>query len=94
MWLSLVTSVKADIQSLKADEKILGEVPDEFECPLLCTIMEDPVKLPSGKNIIFFVLLLFHQPDLILFIFFLFFFSFYFFAFFAFFAFYSFRYYC
>ena len=57
MWLSLVTSVKADIQSLKADEKILGEVPDEFECPLLCTIMEDPVKLPSGKNIIFVLLL-------------------------------------
>mmetsp|Transcript_32953 Transcript_32953/g.54448 ORF Transcript_32953/g.54448 Transcript_32953/m.54448 type:complete len:1043 (-) Transcript_32953:431-3559(-) len=30
-------------------EAQLGEVPDEFLCEITCDIMEDPVKLPSGK---------------------------------------------
>jgi ubiquitin conjugation factor E4 B len=30
------------------DEEDLGEIPDEFMDPVMCTLMSDPVKLPSG----------------------------------------------
>lgn len=33
---------------LKDDEAMLGEIPDEFMDPLVCTIMKDPVILPTS----------------------------------------------
>ena len=33
-----------------AEEEAFGEIPDEFEDPLLGGIMRDPVKLPSGES--------------------------------------------
>ena len=30
------------------EEADLGEIPDEFNDPIMCTLMTDPVKLPSG----------------------------------------------
>ncbi|KAK6455664.1 ubiquitin elongating factor core-domain-containing protein [Scheffersomyces xylosifermentans] len=42
---------KAELQRLEdEDEEMeLGEIPDEFLDPLMFTLMEDPVKLPSSK---------------------------------------------
>lgn len=34
-----------------ADEEALGEVPDEFLDPITATIMDDPVRLPSGHAV-------------------------------------------
>ena len=34
-----------------ANEAELGEVPDEFLDPITATIMDDPVKLPSGHSV-------------------------------------------
>ena len=31
-----------------AEEEALGDVPDEFQDPIQCSLMTDPVKLPSG----------------------------------------------
>ena len=33
----------------EAEEARLGDVPDEFNDALLCTLMSDPVRLPSGN---------------------------------------------
>ncbi len=33
-----------------AEEEAFGEIPEEFEDPLLGGIMKDPVKLPSGES--------------------------------------------
>ena len=48
-WARLCVWVKEEVQVQVADEELLGEVPEEFECPLLCTLMSDPVKLPDGE---------------------------------------------
>jgi ubiquitin conjugation factor E4 B len=40
---------KAEDEAAEAD---LGEIPDEFLDPLMFTLMEDPVILPTSKNII------------------------------------------
>ena len=33
----------------EAEEAVLGDAPDEFHDALLCTLMSDPVRLPSGN---------------------------------------------
>ena len=37
-----------DAVDLEAD---LGEIPDEFQDPLMCTLMTDPVIVPITKNV-------------------------------------------
>jgi hypothetical protein len=32
------------------EEADLGEIPDDFLDPIMCTLMTDPVKLPSGDT--------------------------------------------
>lgn len=34
--------------SAAEDEEVYGDAPEEFEDPLSCRIMKDPVLLPSG----------------------------------------------
>ena len=36
-----------ELDVLEAD---LGEIPDDFLDPIMCTLMTDPVKLPSGDT--------------------------------------------
>lgn len=48
---SLVDSVQSVIASTAQEDKNLGQAPDEFLDPLLCTLMADPVCLPSGQVI-------------------------------------------
>mmetsp|Transcript_49581 Transcript_49581/g.117977 ORF Transcript_49581/g.117977 Transcript_49581/m.117977 type:complete len:586 (+) Transcript_49581:2-1759(+) len=52
-WLDKLERFTKTLEGLKADEMeiedALGEVPDEFEDPLMGTIMKDPVRLPSGN---------------------------------------------
>lgn len=48
-WEQLQKKVKAAKEADEQAEEDLGEVPDEFLDPLIYTIMEDPVILPSSK---------------------------------------------
>ncbi len=36
--------------SAAEDEEVYGDAPEEFEDPLSCRIMKDPVLLPSGRR--------------------------------------------
>jgi ubiquitin conjugation factor E4 B len=49
--MSFVKTVEILILKELKDEEELGEVPDEFLDPLLFTLMEEPVKLPSGISV-------------------------------------------
>merc|ERR1712072_129971 len=44
----LHTQVAADAK----EDEMLGEIPDEFLDPILSTLMEDPVTLPSSKVVL------------------------------------------
>ena len=44
-----IAIAKAEDEAAEAD---LGEIPDEFLDPLMFTLMEDPVILPTSRNII------------------------------------------
>jgi len=45
--------VKVEVcKSLMEAEEDLGEVPEQFLDPLMCTVMRDPVLLPSSRTII------------------------------------------
>ena len=57
-WERFAIAVKEEAQVQIADEQMLGEVPDEFACQLLFTLMTDPVKLPDGTLTFSLVLLL------------------------------------
>jgi len=46
-----VENVEKAVQSGVEEEEDLGDVPDEFLDPLMFTLMEDPVLLPSGVTI-------------------------------------------
>ena len=48
LWTAMVAKVKDEVTSQEEDEEMLGEVPEEFECQLLFTIMTDPVMLPDN----------------------------------------------
>ena len=43
-----VASVRAQSQAEANLEDILGEIPEEFTCPLTSEMMKNPVRLPSG----------------------------------------------
>jgi ubiquitin conjugation factor E4 B len=50
--LNFVEKVEEFIKNERAEEEELGDVPDEFLDPLLATIMEDPVLLPTSNIIV------------------------------------------
>ncbi|KAJ7095825.1 ubiquitin elongating factor core-domain-containing protein [Mycena belliarum] len=41
-----------ECKSMMEAEEDLGEIPDEFLDPLMCTVMRDPVLLPKSRNIV------------------------------------------
>ncbi|KAJ3156245.1 hypothetical protein HDU86_004009 [Geranomyces michiganensis] len=43
-----VAKVESSIRSTLAEEELLGDVPPDFEDPIMATLMEDPVILPSS----------------------------------------------
>ncbi|KAI8591732.1 ubiquitin elongating factor core-domain-containing protein [Geranomyces variabilis] len=43
-----VAKVESSIRSTMAEEELLGDVPPDFEDPIMATLMEDPVILPSS----------------------------------------------
>lgn len=49
---ALATRVAAAAQAEEAEEELLGEdVPDEFLDPVQCTLMRDPVRLPTSGQV-------------------------------------------
>lgn len=51
-WETFKLRCKAAREADEQDEADLGEYPDEFGDPLLSTLMEDPVTLPSSKQVL------------------------------------------
>jgi ubiquitin conjugation factor E4 B len=47
--LTFVQSVEDSIKTQKDNEDVYGDAPDRYLDPILCTIMEDPVILPSSR---------------------------------------------
>ena len=48
---AFVANVDKAIKSDVAEEEELGDIPDEFLDPLLYTLMEEPVILPSNTTV-------------------------------------------
>lgn len=48
-FLTVTQDITIETQDL-ADK--LGEIPDEFLCPISCDLMRDPVQLPSSGTLI------------------------------------------
>lgn len=46
---ALAQAAAAAVKNASAEEQMFDDVPEEFEDPLSCRIMTDPVKLPSGN---------------------------------------------
>lgn len=51
-WEQLGERVKAAKEVAEMEEADLGEIPDDYTDPLLATLMEDPVMLPSSKTVL------------------------------------------
>jgi ubiquitin conjugation factor E4 B len=51
-WINLIAKFKTAKEIDEQAEEDLGEIPDEFLDPLMCTLMEDPVILPMSKQTI------------------------------------------
>ncbi|KNC84865.1 hypothetical protein SARC_02925 [Sphaeroforma arctica JP610] len=45
------TLVQQCMESTQEDDDDLGEIPDEYLDPIMCTLMKDPVILPTSKNV-------------------------------------------
>ena len=48
---ALCAAVEAAASALTTNDAALADAPDEFLDPLLCTVMEDPVLLPTSGNV-------------------------------------------
>ncbi|KAF2262301.1 ubiquitin fusion degradation protein-like protein UfdB [Lojkania enalia] len=51
-WKELSTRIQIAKEEAELEDQDLGEIPDEFTDPILATLMEDPVMLPTSKNIV------------------------------------------
>ncbi|KZM20704.1 ubiquitin-ubiquitin ligase [Ascochyta rabiei] len=49
-WEAMAREISASKEAADMDEADLGEYPDEYTDPILATLMEDPVILPTSKN--------------------------------------------
>ena len=47
-WSALVGTMATLIEQMRADDVFMDDAPDEFLDPILCDVMTDPVRLPSG----------------------------------------------
>ena len=51
-WNELAAAVAEAKAAEDAEEEDLGEIPDEFEDPLMAILMRDPVTLPSSRQVV------------------------------------------
>ncbi|XP_071105758.1 ubiquitin conjugation factor E4 A-like [Haliotis cracherodii] len=51
-FLGLEDKIRGLADSLREEEELLADVPEEFLDPIMGTLMKDPVLLPSSKNIV------------------------------------------
>jgi ubiquitin conjugation factor E4 B len=51
-WTQLGERIESAKEAAELEEADLGEIPDEYMDPLLATLMEDPVTLPSSKQVV------------------------------------------
>ncbi|KAF2709186.1 ubiquitin conjugation factor E4 [Pleomassaria siparia CBS 279.74] len=51
-WARLADRIKVAQEEAELEEADLGEIPEEFTDPLLATLMEDPVILPTSRTVI------------------------------------------
>ena len=51
-FLEFASAVEKISKENADEEEMLGEVPDEFMDPLMCTIMKDPVTLPTSGYVV------------------------------------------
>lgn len=51
-WEAMARDISAAKEAADMEEADLGEYPDEYTDPLLATLMEDPVILPTSKQIV------------------------------------------
>lgn len=49
VWKKLIATIAATKEADEQAEEDLGEIPEEFQDPLMYTIMEDPVILPTSR---------------------------------------------
>jgi ubiquitin conjugation factor E4 B len=49
-WEQLAERIKSAKEEAELEEEDLGEIPDEYMDPLLATLMEDPVILPTSRQ--------------------------------------------
>jgi len=52
LWQSLGERVAETKAAEDQEEEDLGEIPEEFEDPLMASLMTDPVILPTSKNVL------------------------------------------
>jgi len=50
VWRKLIATIAASKEADEQAEEDLGEIPDEFQDPLMYTLMEDPVILPTSRT--------------------------------------------
>ena len=55
MWIALVDSIQKLAAAKQVLEEEMDDVPDDFQCCIMATIMRDPVKLRSGSTMNQFV---------------------------------------
>lgn len=51
-WTQLADRIETAKEVAEMEEADLGDIPDEYMDPLLATLMEDPVTLPSSKQVV------------------------------------------
>jgi ubiquitin conjugation factor E4 B len=51
-WAKMAERVRIAKEEAELEEADLGEIPDEFVDPLLASLMEDPVTLPTSKQVL------------------------------------------
>jgi ubiquitin conjugation factor E4 B len=51
-WENLAERIKSAKEEAEIEEADLGDIPDEYMDPLLATLMEDPVILPTSKQVL------------------------------------------
>jgi ubiquitin conjugation factor E4 B len=51
-WEQMAANIETAKEQADLEEADLGEIPDDYEDPLMATLMEDPVTLPISKQIV------------------------------------------
>jgi ubiquitin conjugation factor E4 B len=51
-WEQLASRIATAKEQAELEEADLGEIPDDYMDPIMATLMEDPVRLPSSRAIV------------------------------------------